>query len=133
MKNSVKTFTEFGFHPIEFNCIELARRPDWSGLLIDGTTRQVEDARALWPSRIELVQKFLTLDNLDFIRKKFPKVGVLSIDVDGNDFWFLKALASGPEQGPLMLVAAVDNFRYPPTSRPTRLRAKVEPHLSHLV
>jgi hypothetical protein len=39
-----------------------------------------------------MVQKFLTLDNLDFIRKKFPKVGVLSIDVDGNDFWFLKVL-----------------------------------------
>jgi hypothetical protein len=34
----------------------------------------------------------LTLDNLDFIKKKFPKIGVLSIDVDGNDYWFLQEL-----------------------------------------
>lgn len=64
MKNSVKTFIEFGFHPIEFNCIELARRPDWSGLLIDGTTRQVEDARALWPSRIETTPETRSLIRL---------------------------------------------------------------------
>ena len=87
-----KTFVEFGFHPIEFNCIEFARNPEWSGLLIDGSKRQVDDARALWPSRIEFVERFLTLDNLDFIRERFPKLGVLSIDVDGNDYWFLKAL-----------------------------------------
>jgi hypothetical protein len=87
-----RTFIEFGFHPIEFNSIELARNPEWSGLLIDGSKRQVEDARALWPARIEIVDKFLTLDNLDFIRHRFPQVGFLSIDVDGNDYWFLKAL-----------------------------------------
>jgi hypothetical protein len=34
----------------------------------------------------------LTLDNLDIIRTAFDKIGVLSIDVDGNDYWFLKAL-----------------------------------------
>jgi hypothetical protein len=87
-----RTFIEFGFHPIEFNSIELATNPEWSGLLIDGNKRQVEDARALWPARIEIVHKLLTLDNLDFIRHRFPQVGFLSIDVDGNDYWFLEAL-----------------------------------------
>jgi len=87
-----RTFVEFGFHPIEFNCVEFARNPEWSGLLIDGSRRQVDDARALWPARIEFVESFLTLDNLDFIRQHFPRLGVLSIDVDGNDYWFLKAL-----------------------------------------
>lgn len=87
-----RTFVEFGFHPIEFNCVEFARNPEWSGLLIDGSRRQVDDARALWPARIEFVESFLTLDNLDFIRQRFPRLGVLSIDVDGNDYWFLKAL-----------------------------------------
>ncbi len=60
--------------------------------MIDGSLRQVEDARAILPSRVEVVKSFLTLDNLDFIRSKFPQLGVLSIDVDGNDYWFLKAL-----------------------------------------
>lgn len=87
-----KAFIEFGFHPIEFNCVQFAKDPKWSGLLVDGSQRQVEDARALWPARIDFVEKFLTLDNLDFIRNRFPKIGVLSIDVDGNDYWFLKAL-----------------------------------------
>lgn len=87
-----RMFVEFGFHPIEFNCAGLARNPDWRGLLIDGNERQVEDARALLPERIEIEYRFLTLDNIDFVRSHFPQIGVLSIDVDGNDYWFLKAL-----------------------------------------
>jgi hypothetical protein len=91
-RNVPRTFIEFGFHPVEFNCVELAKRRDWRGLLIDGNEEQVGDARSLWPDRIEAVHSFLTLDNLDFIRKQFPELGILSIDVDGNDYWFLKAL-----------------------------------------
>jgi hypothetical protein len=87
-----KTFVEFGFHPIEFNCISLSRRKDWEGLLIDGNARQVDDARALYPDRIKMVQSFLTLENLDFIKSAFAKIGILSIDVDGNDYWFLERL-----------------------------------------
>jgi hypothetical protein len=60
--------------------------------LIDGSARQVADARSLFSDRINVVEAFLTLDNLDFIKSTFPKIGVLSIDVDGNDYWFLQAL-----------------------------------------
>jgi hypothetical protein len=91
-KDASRTFVEFGFHPIEFNCAALARNPDWQGLLIDGSARQVEDARALLPERIKIVEAFLTLDNLDFIKSTFARIGVLSIDVDGNDYWFLREL-----------------------------------------
>ncbi|KJC44106.1 hypothetical protein UB31_21255 [Bradyrhizobium sp. LTSP849] len=87
-----KTFVEFGFHPIEFNCLRLARNAEWRGLLIDGSARQVADARALLPKHIEVVERFLNLNNLDFIKKAFPRLGILSIDVDGNDYWFLKEL-----------------------------------------
>jgi hypothetical protein len=87
-----KTFIEFGFHPIEFNCASLAQNRNWQGLLIDRSGRQVSDARAVLPKRIEIVEAFLTLDNLDFIKSKFERLGVLSIDVDGNDYWFLEEL-----------------------------------------
>lgn len=87
-----RTFIEIGFHPIEFNCIELAQSPEWSGLLIDGSERQVGDARELFPARVSVIHRFLTLDNLDFIRTHFREVGVLSIDVDGNDYWLLSSL-----------------------------------------
>jgi hypothetical protein len=92
VKDAPRAFIEFGFHPIEFNCAALARNTGWRGLLIDGSKRQVEDARAILPSRVEVVESFLTLDNLDLIRSKFSQLGVLSIDVDGNDYWFLKAV-----------------------------------------
>jgi hypothetical protein len=91
-KDSPRTFVEFGFHPIEFNCAELARDPEWSGLLIDGNAQQVADSRTLLPPHIRIVKSFLTLDNLDFIKTAFDQIGVLSIDVDGNDYWFLKEL-----------------------------------------
>jgi hypothetical protein len=92
-----RTFVEFGFHPAEFNCAMLARDPAWRGLLIDGNSQIVADARALLPERIEVIQAFLTLENLDLVASKFPEIGVLSIDVDGNDYWFLeKLIAAGP-------------------------------------
>jgi hypothetical protein len=91
-KGAPRTFVEFGFHPIEFNCAEMARDPEWRGLLIDGDARPVDDARALFSGRIKIVETFLTLDNLAFIKSNFAKLGVLSIDVDGNDYWFLENL-----------------------------------------
>lgn len=90
--NAPRTFVEFGFHPIEFSCAALARDPAWRGLLIDGNARQVADAQALYPDRIKAVEAFLTLENLDFIKAAFQRIGVLSIDVDGNDYWFLERL-----------------------------------------
>ncbi|WFU83777.1 hypothetical protein QA645_13835 [Bradyrhizobium sp. CIAT3101] len=87
-----RTFIEIGFHPIEFNCISLARSPDWRGLLIDGNERQVADAKILFHDGVDIVHRFLTLDNLDFIKRRFREVGILSIDVDGNDYWLLKSL-----------------------------------------
>lgn len=92
-KGVPKTFIEFGFHPVEFNCVPFAKDHSWKGLLIDGGRREVEDAKRLWPTdRLTIVERFLTLDSLDIIRGHFDKIGILSIDVDGNDYWFLKAL-----------------------------------------
>lgn len=90
--HSEKTFVEFGFHPTEFNCSLLARTPGWRGLLIDGDKDQVEDARHLLPHSVEVVQRFVDLDNINLAARHFRKIGVLSIDVDGNDYWFLEAL-----------------------------------------
>jgi hypothetical protein len=87
--NCPKTFVEFGFHPTEYNCIGLK---DFSGLLIDGDPSTVKLARALLPQRVQVEHRFLTLGNLDIVRNRFAELGVLSIDVDGNDYWFLEAL-----------------------------------------
>jgi hypothetical protein len=84
-----KTFVEFGFHPTEYNCISLA---DFSGLVIDGDPDTVKLARAILPKRVQVREQFLTLDNLQSVASHHAELGVLSIDVDGNDYWFLEAL-----------------------------------------
>ncbi len=89
-----KTFVEFGFHWHEFNCIGLIR--EFSGLLIDGSTETVSVAKRVLPRNMEVEARFLTLDNIGFIEERFcdRPLGILSIDVDGNDYWFLKRLIS---------------------------------------
>ena len=89
---TTKTFVEFGFHPIQFNCVELAKTKGWRGTLFDSDKRRVRDAASVLPPRVSVKQAFLTVENLDIVASTFPKIGVLSIDVDGNDYWFLKEL-----------------------------------------
>jgi hypothetical protein len=88
-----KTFVEFGFHPDEFNCIRLASDESWRGFVVDGDPKMVAKSagRSIF-NRTRIEQAFLNLDNLDILRNAFPRLGVLSIDVDGNDYWFLKEL-----------------------------------------
>lgn len=84
-----RTFVEFGFHPTEYNCVGL---DEFAGLLIDGDPGTVKLARAILPKRIEVRQQYLTLENLNSVATCHAELGVLSIDVDGNDYWFLEAL-----------------------------------------
>jgi len=87
------TFVEFGFHPTEFNCAPLARTS--RGLLIDGDASTVALAQKILPPTLEARCRFLELDTLDEVIGGWlagRQLGVLSIDVDGNDYWFLQAL-----------------------------------------
>lgn len=67
---------------------------DWEGLLIDGDSYNVKIADIICPKTITAKCLWLTLENLDFIcdYAKSKGVGILSIDVDGNDYWFLEKL-----------------------------------------
>ena len=78
---------------MEFNCAKIIRK--FNGVLIDGNRRDTEIAKKLMPKNIEIINKYLTLENIDFIDKiqrKFGKIGILSIDVDGNDYHFLERI-----------------------------------------
>lgn len=84
-----KTFIEFGFHPHEYNCIGLT---DFAGLLIDGDASTVSLAQRMLPRRIQVRNLFLTKENIHLIGDYFDRVGVISIDIDGNDYWMAEAL-----------------------------------------
>lgn len=86
------TFIEFGFSGWEFNCAKLVK--NWHGLLVDGDSYNIKIGKIILPKNIVVKNEWLTLENLDFIRKyaNDKDLGILSIDVDGNDYWFIKEL-----------------------------------------
>jgi hypothetical protein len=88
------TFVEFGFSGWEFNCAALAK--DWEGLLIDADVYNVKIANSIWSDNITAKAMWITMDTLDEIVAWVgsKELGILSIDVDGNDYWFLQRLIS---------------------------------------
>lgn len=91
-----QTFCEFGFHFSEFNCSRLVNR-GWQGLLIDGNAATVAVTRKILASdnRMKAVTRcaFLTRENVRSILEEYfqgSPIGVLSVDVDGNDYWLLQ-------------------------------------------
>ncbi len=87
-----RLFVEFGFGGWEFNCAPLVY--EWEGLLLDGDAYSVMIARTAFPSRIRAKQAWITRETLDPIREFVADrpLGILSVDVDGNDYWLLEAL-----------------------------------------
>ena len=85
-------FVEFGFGGWEFNCAELAY--DWDGLLLDGDAYNVTIARTLFPRRVKAERLWITRESLAAVHRFAAgrEVGILSVDVDGNDYWFVENL-----------------------------------------
>lgn len=94
-----KTFIEFGVENYrEANTRFLLINNYWSGLVIDGSDANVNEIKADQVHTfydLQAVCSFITTDNInDLISSaKFAKqVGVLSVDIDGNDYWVLQAI-----------------------------------------
>lgn len=95
-----KTFIEFGFGTSENNTLRLALIEKWNGLYIDGSAidcKIMKHALKLKKiDRIKVVNAFLTRDNINSVLKKSGQKGeidLLSIDVDGIDYWLWEALS----------------------------------------
>jgi len=69
----------------------------WSGMWVDGASKNIEKARAHLPQspRLEIVQRMLDLTNIGDLCKsyiaRFGQPDFLSVDIDGNDLHILKA------------------------------------------
>jgi len=92
-------FVEFGFGAVQCNSLRLMKQEGFSGLLMDGSSENVEffnhTARKSRLQSVKAVQAFITLENLqDLIRgNDVPQdIDFLSLDVDGNDYWFWEEL-----------------------------------------
>lgn len=94
-----KSFIEFGVEDYsECNTRFLLLHNNWKGLIMDGS---IEDMDALkkqdiyWKRTIEAKGGFITKENINklILQSGFSgNIGLLSVDIDGNDYWVLDAI-----------------------------------------
>lgn len=94
-----KIFIEFGVENyVESNTRYLLTNNNWEGLVIDESASNINYIKndfIYWKHDITAIQSFITKDNINgLIRSRFSEkdIGLLSIDVDGNDYWIWDAI-----------------------------------------
>jgi len=94
-----KTFIEFGVEDYrESNTRFLLINNNWSGLVLDGSKTNIERIKAdplYWKYDLLAACAFITKENINEIiqRNGFSgDIGILSIDIDGNDYWVWEAI-----------------------------------------
>jgi hypothetical protein len=94
-----KTFVEFGVQDyLESNTRFLVVKDDWSGLVIDGSAENIATIRRselYWRHNVRAECVFITRENInDVIRSAgiAGDIGLLSVDIDGNDYWVWRAI-----------------------------------------
>jgi hypothetical protein len=92
-------FVEFGVESYaESNTRFLLVNDNWRGIIIDGGTAHREfTARTglTWRHHLEVVSAFITRENIDGLLTAAGArgdIGLLSVDIDGNDYWVLEAI-----------------------------------------
>jgi hypothetical protein len=92
-----KVFIEFGVENYrESNTRFLLINNAYSGLVIDGNKESVDfikNDELSWSYDLHAVHSFITKDNInkliqDFLNKGYHReIAILSVDIDGNDYW----------------------------------------------
>jgi hypothetical protein len=89
-----RTFIEFGTEDYsESNTRFLLVNDDWRGLIMDGSKRHMADVRAEeyhWRHDLTAVSAFVDRDNVNGLFRDAGfsgELGLLSVDIDGNDYW----------------------------------------------
>jgi hypothetical protein len=94
-------FVEFGVENYEeSNTRFLLVNNNWSGLVIDGSADHIAYIRSqqlYWQRNLKAANEFITAENINDIFKVngiSGEIGLLSVDVDGNDYWIWQAIDS---------------------------------------
>jgi hypothetical protein len=95
------TFIEFGVEDYkESNTRFLMMNNNWSGLVIDGNSKNIERLKSqyyYWKYDLNAQSIFITRDNINSLieEQNFANdVGLLHIDLDGNDYYIWKAITT---------------------------------------
>jgi hypothetical protein len=94
-----RTFVEFGVEDFsESNCRFLLMHHQWEGYILEGLQRHVDaifESSFYWKHRLRAKCAFITRENINALLDQSgfdPDVGILSIDLDGNDYYVLDAI-----------------------------------------
>jgi hypothetical protein len=98
IKPARRIFVEFGVQDYrESNTRFLLIHNNWSGLVIDGGQSNIEFIRndpIYWQYNLKAECRFITRENINEILLRSGisgDIGLLSIDIDGNDYWVWQA------------------------------------------
>ncbi|MDA7733250.1 hypothetical protein N8841_02050 [Candidatus Pelagibacter sp.] len=94
-----KTFIEFGVENFsESNCRYLLMQSDWNGFVIDSSQKNIEKLKNsdyFWKYDLQTLVAFIDTSNINelLIKSGFERdLGILSIDIDGNDYHILNKI-----------------------------------------
>lgn len=94
-----KTFVEFGVENYrESNTRFLMMNDNWSGLVMDGSKKnvaQIINSEYFWKYELSAKAVFIGADNINNLLSSSGferEVGILHIDLDGNDYWIWKKI-----------------------------------------
>jgi hypothetical protein len=93
------TFIEFGVETFrEANCRFLMMKDFWTGMVIDGSSANIaliEKSQMHWRYPLTAIEAFISRENIAELieRAPFKDIGILSIDIDGVDYYVLEALS----------------------------------------
>ena len=99
LKIEPKTFIEFGVENYtESNTRFLLMNNNWKGLVIEGSKENVDCIKndsIYWKYDLTAVCAFVDRENINkiFLENNFSgEIGLLSIDINGNDYWVWEAI-----------------------------------------
>lgn len=90
-------FIEFGVENyLESNTRFLLQNNNWSGFVIDGSQQNIDFIKQqefYWKHDLKAIASFITAENINDLLKEVPaEIGLLHIDIDGNDYWVWKSI-----------------------------------------
>ena len=96
-----RVFVEFGVEDYtEANTRFLLVNDNWSGLVMDASAahiRRIREDALSWQHDLKAVQAFITRENINELLSQqgmSGDIGLLSIDIDGNDYWVWEAITA---------------------------------------
>jgi hypothetical protein len=109
-----RIFIEFGVEAYsESNTRFLLKHNNWKGLIIDGSRDNMEIVRnsdVYWRHDLTAVDAFITRENINqlFQNNGFSgEIGLLSIDIDGNDYWVWEEISV---VNPALVIAEYNSY-----------------------